>query len=114
MGKTKNAWMEVECQVPPKDLIIVDCGYVNEQDARDRADRIFALGVSRMNLVLGPSTLAPRIHVRIPKTKIAAVLNALPISHTKTWFGATHSFLGKQQSGPNRTSSATGGPSSAS
>lgn len=87
----RDTWMDVE--VDKADIIVVDCGYVSEQSARDRADAIFALGVSKSNLVWGPSTGVPRIHVKIPKSKVAKVMAALPISDEKTWYGATHSFL---------------------
>jgi len=80
--------------------MIVDCGYLHEQKARDRADQIFALGVSRRNLIFGPSSGRgmARLHIRIPKLKQAAVTKALRISDKKTWFGATHSLLGDAKS----------------
>ncbi|MCJ7828444.1 MAG: hypothetical protein MUP81_01730 [Dehalococcoidia bacterium] len=86
-----NAWMDVEVRMV--DIVVVDCGYLSEQSARDHADAIFALGVSRRNLVRGPSMGKPRIHVKIPKSKVAKVMAALPISDKKTWYGATHSYL---------------------
>jgi len=84
-------WMDVEMD-KKKDVMIIDIGYVNDESARNRADEIFALGVSKKNLVWGPSTGGPRIHVAIPKTKREKVMSSLPISDKKTWFGATHSY----------------------
>ena len=92
--RTIEAALSVETKNPPRDLVIVDCGYVTDESARSRADRIFGLGISRRNLIWGASTMALRIHIRLPKTKIEQVMEALPISDKKTWFGATHSFLG--------------------
>ena len=86
-----DLWMRVE--MDKADIVVVDCGYVSEQDARDRADEIFALGVGKKNLSWGPSTREPRIHIMIPKNKTDKVLSALPILHTKSWYGATHSYL---------------------
>ena len=88
----KKNWLDVEA-VKDKDVVIIDCGYVTSQTARDRADAIFALGVGRSNMVWGPSTGDPRIHINIPKRKVEKVMAALPISDKKTWFGATHSYL---------------------
>lgn len=84
-------WMDVEMY--QKDIVIVDIGYINEEATRNRADKILALGVSSRNLILGPSTGSPRLHIHIPKTKVAKVMKALPIQTKKTWFGATHSYL---------------------
>lgn len=96
MTRKKADWMTVEMDKDPK-VMIVDCGYVNEPSARDRADAIFALGISRSNLIWGPSTGQPRIHINIPKTKQKAIIEALPISSKKSWFGATHSYLGEEK-----------------
>ena len=85
-------WMSVEMEKSPA-VMIVDCGDLNEEGARDRADKIFAVGVGGSNLRWGPSTGQQRIHINIPKTKQASVLAQLPISDKKTWFGATHSYL---------------------
>lgn len=85
-------WMDVEMS-KKADVVIVDIGYLNEESARNRADKIFALGISKKNLILGSSTGQPRIHINIPKTKVTKVMDALPIQTKKTWFGATHSYL---------------------
>lgn len=87
----KNLWMDVEME--KKSVMVVDCGYANEEAARNRADEIFALGVGKTNLSCGPSTGGLRIHIHIPKTKVKKITAALPISAEKTWFGATHSYL---------------------
>lgn len=97
----KGCWMEVE--MDKKDIVVVDCGYVNEQDARDRADKIFALGVGKKNLAWGPSTRERRIHILIPKVKVKKILGALPIKCEKTWFGATHSYLQDKSELPDLT-----------
>jgi hypothetical protein len=91
--RTIEAFLSIETEDRPTDLVIVDCGYVTDQGARARADAIFLLGISRRNLIWGASTMAPRICIRLPKTKIKQAMEALPISDKKTWFGATHSFL---------------------
>ncbi len=88
-------WMDVEMQ--KADVIIIDIGYATDEPARKRADEIFALGIGRKNLVWGPSTGDPRIHLHIPKIKKAKVFSALPISDKKTWFGATHSYHAKEK-----------------
>jgi len=85
-------WMDVEMAKSP-DVMIVDIGYVNDKEARGRADEIFALGIGKKNLIWGPSTASPRIHIHIPKSKITKIMEALPIQKKKTWFGATHSYL---------------------
>lgn len=84
-------WMDVE--MFKKDVVIVDIGYVTDESARNRADKIFALGIGKKNLVWGPSTGQPRIHMHIPKSKVSKIMKALPIQAKKTWFGATHSYL---------------------
>lgn len=91
----KCDWMDVE--VEKKDVMIIDCGYLHKEAARDRSDKIFALGVGKSNLIWGPSTGGQRIHISIPESKRKKVLAALPISDEKTWFGATHSYLGEDK-----------------
>ena len=88
---TQN-WMNVEMDKDP-DVMIIDCGYVTKESARNHADAIFDLGISKRNLTWGPSTSDLRVHVSIPKTKQKMVKESLPISDKKTWFGATHSWL---------------------
>ena len=85
-------WMDAEMTEKP-DVVIVDIGYVTDESARDRADKMFALGIGKKNLIWGPSTGAPRIHMHIPKSKVTKVMETLPIQAKKTWFGATHSWL---------------------
>lgn len=89
-------WMDVEMEKTPG-IVIVDMGYINDESTRNRADKILALGVSSKNLILAPSAGSPRLHFHIPKTKVAKVMDALPIQAEKTWFGATHSYLGKNE-----------------
>jgi len=91
-------------EMDKEDIVVVDCGYVSEQGARDRADQIFALGVAKRNLHWGPSTKGDRIHILIPKTKVAKIMSALPIETGKLWFGATHNYLANKSL--NRTAEA--------
>jgi len=84
-------WMDVE--MDKKDIVVVDIGYVTDESARNRADEFFALGIGTKNLIWGPTTGDPRIHIHIPKSKVAKIMSALPIKTKKTWFGATHSYL---------------------
>lgn len=93
----KVNWMDVEMDKNP-DVMIIDIGYVNDEPARNRADEIFALGIGKKNLVCGPSAGKLRIHMNIPKSKQKMILAALPIQAKKSWFGATHSYLGKGKS----------------
>ena len=83
--------LEVEVKKTPS-VVIVDCGYLHDKSARDRADRIFTY-VARANLVWLPTEANRRIGVLIPPKKMDKVFHALPISDHKSWFGATHSFL---------------------
>ena len=84
-------FMEVECD--KADVMIIDIGYVNDEKARNRADRLFTAGISRKNLIWGPSTGQPRIHIKIPNTKRSRIRSQFPISNKKTWFGANYSWL---------------------
>lgn len=90
-----DLWMDVE--IDKNDIVVVDCGYAKKESARNRADKIFALGVGKKNLAWGPSTRGHRIHIHIPKSKVEKVLSALPISDGKSWYGATHSFLAESE-----------------
>ena len=87
--KTPN-WLDAETG---KDVMIIDIGYVTDEAARNRTDKLFAFGIGKKNLVWGPSTGNPRIHLNIPKSKRKAILAAFPIKTKATWFGATHSYL---------------------
>jgi hypothetical protein len=87
---SKPNWLDVETGA---DVMIIDLGYLTEESSRDRADKLFALGIGKKNLIWGPSTGDPRIHMNIPKTKREAVLATFTVSNKKTWFGATHSWL---------------------
>ena len=89
-------WMDVE-MMKDAAVMIVDIGYVTDESARNRADEVFALGIGRANLRWAPSTGDPRIHILIPKTKQSKAREMLTISDEKTWFGATHSFTGKDR-----------------
>lgn len=92
----KGLWMRVEME--KEDIVVIDCGYLSEQGARDRADEIMAIGVGKSNLASGPTGgNDPRIHIHIPPSKVKKVLGALPISNKKTWFGATHSYLANKE-----------------
>ena len=85
-------WFDVEAE--KDDSMIIDIGYVTDESARNRAEKLFAFGISKKNLVWGPSTGDMRIHIFIPKARREKVLAAFPIQDKKTWFGATHSWTG--------------------
>lgn len=99
-----DLWMRVE--MDKENIMVIDCGYLSEQGARNRADQIFNLGVGKCNLACGPSTAGSRIHIHIPKSKIKKVMEALPVSDEKTWYGATHSYLDNKLSDTARDISA--------
>lgn len=80
-----NLWMKKE--VFKEDVMIVDCGYVTEQHARDRADKLLAFGISNRHLGI---ELMNRILFEIPKRKRADVMREFPIIAGETYFGATH------------------------
>lgn len=82
-------WMDVE--LGKQNIVVVDCGCVDDEGARNRADEIINLGIGKKNIELGPPN---RIFIKIPNTKQKKVFDALPISEEKTWFGATHSYVG--------------------
>lgn len=85
-------WMDVEMS-KKVDVVIVDIGYVTDESARNRADKLFAAGIGKNNLICGPSTGVSRLHMNIPKSKVAKIMADFPITAKKTWFGATHSYL---------------------
>ena len=80
-------WFEVEAE--KADVMVVDCGYLNDKAARDRVDTLRAFGIGRANVSV---ELSGRLLVRIPKRKQAAVLEKLPIAAGKIYFGTTHHF----------------------
>lgn len=86
----RDLWMAVEMDKDPN-AFVLDCGYSEDQDARDRADRVFEFGVGRNNLSL---ELSPaRIYISIPKSKRASLLTAFPdIKAGKVHWGSTHHF----------------------
>ncbi len=53
---------------------LVDCGYLNDQQSRDNADKVLK-HVSRRNMELAGFR---RIVIRIPPMKLASVLKAVP------------------------------------
>jgi hypothetical protein len=69
---------------------LVDCGYVTEKKARDRADRLMKhVGRKNVQVVGGPL----RVVVRVPPAKLAAVMKALPIKEGgATYCWCTHSW----------------------
>ena len=91
-------WMDIEMDKNP-DVMIIDLGYINNQSARDRADALFAFGIGKRNIIWGPTTGEPRIHINIPKQKQTAVLQKFPVIKKKTWFGANYSWLTKTKGG---------------
>lgn len=89
--RREDTWMRVEMY--KEDIVVVDIGYAHEKDTRCRADQICALGIGKKNFTFGPSMGRYRIHVLIPPKKVKKILEMLPISDKKTWYGATHSYL---------------------
>lgn len=85
-----DLWMSVEVYKDPN-VFVLDCGYLEDQEARDRADKVFAFGVGRNNLSL---ELSPaRIYISIPKSKRTSLLTAFPeIKAGKVHWGSTHHF----------------------
>lgn len=79
-------WELVEMEHVPG-LIVVDCGSVTHQHARDRADALFAAGLSTTNCqVFGRS----RVLVRIPPSKWPALSAQFPLVAGKVYYGSTH------------------------
>jgi hypothetical protein len=69
---------------------LVDLGYCGK-DAFARMRAVEALSIARRNFqIVG----ADRLFVRIPKTKVAAVLASLPIVEGETYWRATHHWRG--------------------
>lgn len=65
-------WLE-NAATPGKHTL-VDCGYLKDQAARDRADKLLE-HVSRKNIEIAGDG---RLLVRIPPTKVKTVLAAIP------------------------------------
>lgn len=81
-------WELVEMEHVPG-LIVVDCGSVTHQHARDRADALVAAGVGKTNLqVFGG--MGGRVLVRIPPGKWPALSAQLPLAPGKCYYGSTH------------------------
>ena len=81
-------WELIEMEKVPG-LIVVDCGYVNHQHARDRADALLAAGVGKTNLQVFGS-MGGRILLRIPPGKWAALSAQFPLVAGKVYYGSTH------------------------
>lgn len=83
-----NFWIDNATE--PRQHTLVDCGYLNDKAARDRADKILK-HVSRKNIVVGGHG---RLMVRIPPAKVPVVLKA--VSQIKegaaTYCWCTHGF----------------------
>lgn len=81
-------WFEVEAE--KADVMVVDCGYLNDKAARDRVDALRAFGIGQKNVSIEMSN---RLLVKIPKGKQAAVLAQFPsIVAGKVYYGTTHHF----------------------
>jgi len=87
--------LNLACQVGAKYpgyelLTVVDCGYLNDPRARKRADRLFAAGVSRLNMSV---ELHPfRIYILLPQTKKQALIKRFKLSDKPVHWGSTHCF----------------------
>jgi hypothetical protein len=78
---------------PP--MVLIDLGYVNDQAARDRADRLLAAGIGKRNLSLEGFN---RLFIRIPPSKVAAILAAFPeIKKGTSYWQSTHNWLDQPQ-----------------
>lgn len=88
----KDYWLEnaADSAAGKQKHILVDLGYLSEQAARDRADKLFTK-LSKTNLrIVGAS----RIVIRVPPNKLAAVLAAFPEITTKqTYSWCSHSWV---------------------
>lgn len=84
----RSFWQE-NAAAPGKHAL-VDCGYIKEQDARDRADKILA-HVARSNIEVAGHG---RLLVRIPPAKLPGVLAAIPQikAGTATYCWCTHGW----------------------
>ena len=72
-------------------MVLIDIGNVNDQAARDRADKVIAAGVGKKNLSIEGFN---RIFIRIPPKKVAAILAAFPqIEQGSTYYQSTHNWL---------------------
>lgn len=83
-----NFWIDNATE--PRKHVLVDCGYMAEQAARDRADKILK-HVSPKNIVVAGYG---RLLVRIPPAKVPAVLKAIPEIKEggATYCWCTHGF----------------------
>ncbi|EYR81789.1 hypothetical protein [Shinella sp. DD12] len=67
--------------------VIVDLGYLENQDARDHADALMAHGIAKSRFSIEGHN---RLMVEIPQSKVPGVMEAFPIKEGSTYFGTTH------------------------
>ena len=73
-----------------EDIMIVDCGSVNEEAAQKKADALRDLGIGKQNFRI---EISRRIFVNIPKSKRVAILKQFPeIVEGGGFWGSTHSL----------------------
>lgn len=76
----------------PNGELVIDCGPLEEESARDRADLLFAFGIGKKSMFWGPSTGSPRIFFQIHKSKHNKVLESFPLVEKPWFWGSTHRF----------------------
>lgn len=81
--------------------VIVDLGYLENQNARDHADALMAHGIAKSRFSIEGHN---RLMVEIPKSKVAGVMEAFPIKEGSTYFGTTHHW---DEGDPTGTSGAS-------
>ena len=70
-------------------IVILDCGYVDEPETRDRAEQLRNLGIGKRNFRV---ELNNRLFVHVPPTKVDRITHALPIKESVGYWGSTHHF----------------------
>lgn len=88
-------WLENAAE--PAKHLLVDLGYVNCKDSRDRADRLFRFGIAKRNMQLVANG---RVLIRIPPSKAKAVFRTFrgirPAAKAPGYTWCTHTWLTKE------------------
>lgn len=99
MAKATALWMDVE--MDKADVMVVDCGYLADKAARDRADKLFAAGIGKscMSIELYPH----RIFIKVPASKREAITRRFrSVVAGKIHFGSTHHWRQMEGQGLER------------
>ena len=72
-----------------EEIVILDCGYLDELEARERAEQLRNLGIGKRNFRL---ELNNRLFVHVPPIKVDRIMAALPIKEGARYWGSTHHF----------------------